>query len=278
MKIISRVVGYFSRLHKLLGFRSALIFFAYYLLYKIKKPKGDYHKIPIGPFNFYFTSLKQFAGLFMEIFFKEYYYLGKTDRPIEAIDCGANIGVSLLYIKLRAPYARVKCFEPNPAARAILEKNVRENDWEKEVFVYPYALGKIKGHAEFFVDKNEDTSYGASLSKYLGAKRPITSFTVETDLLSNYIAGPVDFLKIDIEGAEFDVLEDLAKKNKMADISEIQLEYHYQPEFFPRPLFEMWQFLESTGFRVYVKDTAKSNSPGSKDAVRAHMIYASRNS
>lgn len=275
--MISRVIGYFSYLRKLLGFRATLIFSFYYIIYKSGIIRPKIGRIPVGPVNFYFTSIKQFAGLFMEIFFKKYYYLEKTDLPIEAIDCGANIGVSLLYIKLMAPNARVRCFEPNPSALAILKKNIQANGWEKDVVVYPYALGKIKGKAEFFVDRDERTSYGASLNKYMAGKRPLISFTVDTDCLSDYILGPIDFLKIDIEGAEFDVLEDLAEKNKMSSISQIQMEYHYHPEFFSRSLAEVLKFLEAAGFRTTVKATKKPHSVAGKDSLSAYMVYASRN-
>lgn len=263
-------------MRKLLGFRAAVIFCSYYLFYKTGIVKRKYYKIPVGPVSFYFTSLKQFAGLFMEIFFKEYYYLKKTNLSIEAIDCGANIGVSLLYIKLMAPNARVKCFEPNPAALAILKKNIQVNDWEKDVIVYPCALGKTKGQAEFFVDQDEPTSYGASLNKYLAAKRPLNSFPVDIVCLSDYIKGPIDFLKIDIEGAEFDVLEDLSEKNKMASISQIQLEYHHHPEFFPKPLSEMLEILEHAGFQTKVRVVKESHSVESKNSLSASMVYGWR--
>lgn len=67
------------------------------------------------------------------------------------IDCGANIGVSLLYIKIRAPRARVSCFEPNPAARAVIEKNITANNLEKDVQIFPYALGKKKVRQNFLL-------------------------------------------------------------------------------------------------------------------------------
>jgi len=274
--MILRIAGYFSYLRKLLGFRAAAVFSAYYVFYKSRILRPKFYRIPVGPINFHFTSVKQFAGLFAEIFFKEYYYLEKTDLPIETIDCGANIGVSLLYIKLMAPKARVKCFEPNPAALAVLKENIKENGWEKEVSAYPYALAKTKGGADFFIERDEKTSYGASLFEYMAGKRPLVSFAVNTDCLSNYIMGPVDFLKMDIEGGEFDVLEDLSEKNKMADISKIQLEYHYNPEFSRRSLAEMLKFLESAGFRTTVKATKEPHSVIGKDSPHAYMVYAWR--
>lgn len=264
---MTRLFGYFSSVRKLLGLRAALVFSAYYGLYTSHVLRPALYRMPVGPYNFYCASIKQFAGLFMEIFLQHYYALEKTDAPIRVIDCGANIGVSLLYIKLMAPHAHVKCFEPNPSACEILEKNIKANGWGDAITVYPYALAKTKGVAELYIDRDRERNSGASLSKYLAQKRQLDAISVNTVCLSDYIDGPVDFLKMDIEGAEFDVLEDLAEKNKLASISQIQLEYHYHPEFFPRPLSDMLALLERAGFQTKTKATSSS---------RASMVYAWR--
>ncbi|OGN33166.1 MAG: hypothetical protein A3I39_03000 [Candidatus Yanofskybacteria bacterium RIFCSPLOWO2_02_FULL_47_9b] len=271
--MILRFIGYFLYLRKLIGFPATVIFSFYYVVYKSGIIRPKIGMIPVGPIDFYFTSVKQFAGLFMEIFLKQYYYLKKTDLPIKVIDCGANIGVSLLYIKLMAPNAQVKCFEPNPAALAILNKNIQANGWGKDVSVRPYALGKTKGRAEFFVDRDEATSYGASLSKYMAGKHALVSFPVQIDRLSDYISGPIDFLKVDIEGAEFDVLEDLSENNKLADISQIQFEYHYHPKFFPKPLSEILEILKQAGFQTKIKEVKNPNLIARKDFLSASMVY-----
>ncbi len=268
---------YFSRVKRLIGFRGAVIFSFYYVWYASGIVRPKLCKIPVGSFIFYAPSIRQFAGLFMEIVIREYYYLDGTTQSIEAIDCGANIGVSLLYIKLRAPNSKVKCFEPNPAALEILRKNITENGWEEDVVVYPYALAKAKGEADFFIERDEATSFGASLSRGMAGKRPLVSFKVRTERLSDYVSKPVDFLKIDIEGGEFDVLEDLAAAGKLNAISQIQMEYHYHPEFFQRRLSELLVFLEKEGFRIAVKATAEPHALLGSDRAHAYMVYAWRN-
>ena len=233
--------------------------------------------VPVGSYVFYFPSLSYFEGLFTEIFFKETYYLSQTNKPILVIDCGANIGVSLLYIKTRAPYARVICFEPNPAARAVLEKNIEKNGWVGEVNVFPYALGKAKGTVDFFVDVADETSSGGSVAHFLKKKnQKFNSYTVEVDTLSGYIDGHVDFLKIDIEGSEFDVLEELASRQKLQHIAAIQLEYHYMPKFFTRPLSEILVLLESEGFTTFVESNTPSHAIVGYDTSHTYMIFAWR--
>lgn len=273
-----RFFGYFSRLRALIGFRAACIFALAHIVNNIHPPHtGRLARIPVGSYVFYFPSLSYFEGLFTEIFFKETYYLAYTHKPIQVIDCGANIGVSLLYIKTRAPHARVTCFEPNPAARAILKENIAANGWSNDVQVFPYALGKKKGTVDFFVDEKEATSSGGSTASHLRDKnRGLNSYAVEVDTLSHYIENDIDFLKIDIEGPEFDVLEELAAQQKLRSVAAIQLEYHYIPGFFTRKLSEMLALLESEGFRTFVESNTPPHAIVGRDARHTYMIFAWR--
>lgn len=273
-----RFIGYFSQLRALIGFTSACVFALAHIRNKIFPPrKGKLACIPVGPYIFYFPSPAYFEGLFGEIFFKETYYLSPTHEPIRVIDCGANIGVSLLYIKIRAPHAHVVCFEPNPAARAVLEKNIAANHWGKEVTVFPYALGKKKGSVEFFVENTVATSSGGSVSSYAKKKgRTLNAYMVDTDTLSTYITVPIDFLKIDIEGGEFDVLEELIVHNKLLHVAQVQLEYHYIPGSFTRTLSEMLILLETHGFHTFVKSTAPAHQMINRDDMYTYMIFAWR--
>ena len=273
-----RVIRYFSRLRALLGFRAACAFSWAHIWNKINPPRdGKLASVPVGAYMFYFPSLAYFEGLFTEIFFKETYYLASTQKAIQVIDCGANIGVSLLYIKIRAPHARVLCFEPNPAARAVLEKNIAANGWGKEVRVFPYALGKTKGSTEFFVEGQEATSSGGGVARHIKKKGQIlNAYTVDVDVLSAYITSAIDFLKIDIEGGEFDVLEELIMHNKLQHVAQLQLEYHYIPGFFTRPLQEMTSLLETQGFHTFVRSTAPPHQVIGRDIMQTSMIFARR--
>jgi FkbM family methyltransferase len=273
-----RFISYFPQLRGIIGFRATCAFALAHIRNKISPPReGKLARVSVGSYVFYFPSLAYFEGLFTEIFFKETYYLAPTQETIRVIDCGANIGVSLLYIKIRAPQARVRCFEPNPAARAVLEKNIGANNWEKEVQVFPYALGKKKGVANFFVEGTVATSSGGSVANHLEKRgRALDSYTVEVDMLSQYINEPVNLLKIDIEGSEFDVLEELAAKNKLRSVALIQLEYHYIPRFFTRTLSEILVLLESEGFHTFVQSAMLPHQIIGHNDMRTCMVFAWR--
>ena len=273
-----RYIGYFPQLRTIIGFKAACVFALAHIGNTINPPRaGKLAHIPVGPYVFCFSSLAYFEAGFTEIFFKETYYLAKTNEPIRVIDCGANIGVSLLYIKLRAPKARVQCFEPNPAARAVLEKNIAVNKWGKDVQVFPYALGKEKGTVDFFIEDNEVTGSGGSVAHHQKNKsHGLNSYTVNVDTLSHYIDGTIDFLKIDIEGSEFDVLEELVAAQKLHSVAALQLEYHYIPGFFMRPLSEMLSLLESAGFHTFVESNTPPHCVVGRDIWHTYMIFAWR--
>lgn len=273
-----KYIDYFSQLRMIVGFKAACAFTLAHMWNKIIPPHdGKLARVPVGPYVFYFPSLDYFVGLFTEIFFKETYYLAPTNEPIQAIDCGANIGMSLLYIKIRAPRARVMCFEPNPAARAVLEKNIAANNWGEEVQVLPYALGKKKGTVDFFVEGDEATSSGGSTGRHQKNKnRGLNSYTVDVDTLSHHIDGTINLLKIDIEGSEFDVVEELVAEKRLRSVGALQLEYHYIPGFFTRPLSEMLTLLESEGFHTFVESNTPPHRVVGRDAWHNYMIFAWR--
>lgn len=276
MNSIHRFFGDFLSLYKFAGFISAGMFAVQYSVYRWMLPRKKMYKITLKGVHFYFPSIKDF-GDFAGIFFNEYYYLPRSERSISAIDCGSNVGISLVYIKIQCPNARVVCFEPNPAARVFLKRTIAANGWEKEVTIQPYALGKTKGTANFFVDRNIDTSSGASLTHFLeGYNQPTVVLPVQVEQLSTFIEAPVDFLKIDIEGAEFEVLEELILNNKLKQVASIQLEHHYHQGFLERPLSDMLKLLESAGFKTAVQATLRPSVLIGRTNMTAYMVYAWR--
>ncbi len=275
-----RFIGYFSQLESLIGFKATCVFTLQHILNKINPPRdGQLAHVQIGPYVCHFPSTAFFEGQFTEIFFKETYYLEPTREQIQAIDCGANIGVSLIYIKTRAPNARVICFEPNPSARKVLEENVEANGWGKDVHIFPFALGNKKGVVDFFVENKESTSTSGSVAEHHKNKgSKLNSYTVSVDVLSHYINRNIDFLKIDIEGAEFDVIEELASQNKLAMISAIQLEYHHIPGFSTHPISQMLSVLEANGFNTFVESNTLPHNVIGHDTWHTYMLFAWRNS
>ena len=81
----------------------------------------------------------------------------------------------------------------------------------------------------------------------IGGKE-IEKYNVPAVLLSDYIDRDVDLLKIDIEGAENLVMDDLVATGKMTFIKEMIMEYHHDVTNEHRSLAAMLHLLENNNF------------------------------
>jgi FkbM family methyltransferase len=150
------------------------------------------------------------------------HYRFDTDNPAPVIfDCGSNIGLSIAYFHHRHPGARIIGFEPDPAAFAALADNTAALP---NVQVINAALARDEGETDLWYTPGTDGSLTRSIIARRGGpeRRP-----VRTVRLSDWITGPVDFLKLDVEGAEHDVLSDLVETGAITCLRRMTIEYHH---------------------------------------------------
>jgi len=116
-----------------------------------------------------------------------------------AVDIGANIGLYTLAMARRVgPHGRVFAFEPAPANFALLTRNVESNGYSAIVTACRTAITDRSGLARFTLNV-----HNAGMHR-LASEGAIE---VETARLDDLLAGQrVDFVKIDVEGAEVAVL------------------------------------------------------------------------
>lgn len=137
-------------------------------------------------------------------------YLRESMRPGECtLDIGAHIGVYALQIaRWTAPCGRVIAFEPNPQTAEILRRHVAMNGLEPSVQVEQVALGRAPGSSSFFGAAGSGTSR-------LGMPNPesrepgMTELTVQLQTVDAYCVAHAidpDWMLVDVEGYEFDVL------------------------------------------------------------------------
>jgi FkbM family methyltransferase len=179
----------------------------------------------------------------VEIFADEIY---KISLPGNAtiIDCGANIGLSVLYLKQNHPDAKVIAFEPDAINFELLQKNVKT-----------FGLTNVELRREAVWNKNEVLHFnnaGSQASRISDQNND--SVEVEAIRLRDIIDKKIDFLKIDIEGAEYDVLVDIADKLHL--VESLFVEYH--GKFHQnKELIELLSIINSNGFIFYIQEAAK---------------------
>jgi FkbM family methyltransferase len=120
------------------------------------------------------------------------------------IDIGANIGSFSLYASYHG--ATVYAIEPEPHNLEALKKNIKLNNKEDSVYVCPYAISDYKGTAVI-----SDEGGGATIvdDGIFGAEVEVMPLDMFFDL---YHIKEVDVLKIDVEGAEPEIILGASKE------------------------------------------------------------------
>lgn len=124
-----------------------------------------------------------------------------------AYDVGANIGLVSLLLALHRPGGkRVHSFEPEPVNYGRLLRNIELNGLEDRISAHRAALGAEEGEAELFVRPGAGEGRH-SLASADGSKGSIRVPVTTVAGFARDSGDPPDFLKIDVEGAEGQVLQ-----------------------------------------------------------------------
>jgi len=199
-----------------------------------------------------------------ELFVNGAYAFDATQRNPRIIDAGANIGLSVLFFKSRYPDARILAIEPEPGTFAHLQRVLATNGLG-DVALVNVAVGDPPGVAVFYSDPDTGGSISASLVPALGgAQRQ----EVPVVRLSTLIDGPVDFLKLDVEGAEYAVVRDLIATGQIALVREAVIEYHPVATEPDEPA-NLMRALREAGMTVEVESTNAGARTGVLRARRA---------
>lgn len=213
---------------------------------RMRKEKGPLYttlfgkKMKITNFFWYIHGLN-------EIFLDETYrFYSEKDTPL-ILDCGANIGLSTIYFKKLFPKSKIISFEADKNIAEILSSNLLSfgiNDVK--------IVDKAVWTEDTILEFKSDGAVGGQIVKgEEGANK------IKATRLKEYLNTEIDFLKIDIEGAEYDILMDCA--DRLINVKNIFIEYH---SFLKneQKLDEILLILKKSGFKYYIKE-AWNNMP-----------------
>lgn len=150
------------------------------------------------------------------------------------IDIGANCGVVSIILAKQNPLSTIYSFEPDPSAFELLKQNVLANQLTN-IHIFNYAVSK-KGVSELELCKHPEYSGGnttysdkSSFSSFFGKNREITTVIIPSisldDIFNMHNIDIVELLKIDCEGAEYDILYD-SHQFKTRKIKNMVGEFH----------------------------------------------------
>ena len=193
--------------------------------------------------NFKFRCKNDDRSTISEIFILEIYNKYTINETDIIVDAGANIGEFTLLAASQAKKGMVYAIEPNKEANELLLANIASNNLTN-VKTFDVALDSKDGIRNFYI------SHGTN-SNFFYKTRDDKNILVKTITLKHFIENnaikKIDLLKMDIEGAEFDVLMNTSKE-ELRKIYKIILEFHNISD--GKNDKKLKYFLEKNGFQV----------------------------
>jgi FkbM family methyltransferase len=237
----------------------------------LKRYDSKNRSATIVGFKMRFLDYGILCYLYNEIFLgNEYFFTAENDNPY-IIDCGSNIGMSIFYFKMLYPHSRILAFEPGEETFVCLEENVKNNNLLNSVQVHKAALLNREGTVEFFYDPSKLSSLVMSTKQ---ERLPKHRRSVEATLLSKHIDEEVDFLKIDIEGVELEVIEELSNSGKLSYVKQMIIEYHHHIIRESDDFSRMLSILEDSGFGYQIESHLRR--PLKREQFQDILVYAYR--
>jgi FkbM family methyltransferase len=230
------------------------------------------HETRLGAFKVRYLDAASFRIVAFEVFVKaDYFFRASHDAPV-ILDCGANIGLATLFFKRLYPKAHVYAFEADPTTAEVLRLNVEQNQL-RDVTVSNMLLTDHEGSEKFYVAAGTPGSLmmSAVASRFSSDSMEIS---VPAGKLSTHIDGPIDLLKLDVEGSELAVIRDLVASGKIHQIARIISEYHHKIENERSRLAGFLSLLEETGFEYHID--AKIDLTGDGKGFQDILIHAYR--
>lgn len=158
-------------------------------------------------------------------------FLFENRKDVKIFDIGANVGELTFLLNKFLPYSEIYSFEPNPITCQILQEKFKNmtnihvskigfSSKEEAGNLYTYRDDKISQHASVIKEVFTDLHHTNS----------IISFEVKLKTLDSYVfkknITKIDYLKIDTEGYELDILKGGLNFIKSGGISIIQFEFN----------------------------------------------------
>jgi FkbM family methyltransferase len=199
----------------------------------------------IGDLQFYYRRPYELLKTYREIFGAEIYRFTTNEANPIILDCGANIGLASVYFKSLYPTATIIAFEPDASNREIFQKNITANQLEG-ITIQAEAIWIKDGFIQFESAATEASKISENATNTVSV--PCIDFKKMLEQFSQ-----IDFLKMDIEGAEFEVLKHCS--NSLHHVKNIFLEYHgYTSK--PEELSTLLSILSAQGFTYYIRNAA----------------------
>lgn len=193
------------------------------------------------------------------------------------LDIGAHIGLfAVVAGQLTGPGGKVFAFEPAPSTNALLKKTVSINNMGAVIEPRNEAMGKENGKTTFYVSDGEADNSNSLVSYKEDRKLhgiDITILTIDGFVQQKNLSR-VNFMKIDVEGAEYDAIRGGSTTFK-------NLRPYCILAIHPEPiaakgdqLEDIYDFVFNLGYKITFEDKEMSREAfcANKEMIDLHLI------
>lgn len=152
----------------------------------------------------------------------------RQPTPRVIFDLGGHIGVFSVWVRQLFPQAQVVALEPNPDNYRLLTKNLTENGLETKTVAIPGAVTATNQEVELFLARHNNAHSLVRGGESVSDQSIRVAGHALKSLVAKYAPDGDYAFKMDIEGAEYDVLE--ASREVVARARFVVMEWHFRPE------------------------------------------------
>jgi FkbM family methyltransferase len=177
------------------------------LLLKIvsRLPKQPGHLPLVYPRCNVATGGSSIASLYSDVFCRESY---ASPKPLPAapriIDAGGHLGMASLYFLQRYPSCHLTTLEPNPTLAALLRQTL--SGYGPQVVLLEAALSTSNGTSQFHITSDNLFNVTGGIDNREAPDRAVTRLVVPQVDARDVLREPVDLMKLDVEGHEYELL------------------------------------------------------------------------
>lgn len=167
-------------------------------------------------------ELEVLVGIFEHREYADYFPFYKNAT---IVDIGAHYGYFSIFAKLNSgKESKIISIEPNKENYKRFLQNIQSNNIEN-IRPLNFAIADKSGHAQLYKGANKNSSILSNYSLINSSISEAVEAKTLEDIIQEQGLSTIDFLKIDCEGAEYDILENLPKA-VFDKITTISMEFH----------------------------------------------------
>ena len=171
------------------------------------------------------------------------------------VDIGANIGLHTLNMaRIVGNTGQVFAFEPDPSNFKILEKNVKINNYQN-IILEQRAVGDKHERTTLYQSDHPGMHRIFPQTKQAKGQVKVELISLDKYFIDSNLADRINFIKIDVEGLEFSVLQGM--KNILKNNKKIRILFEFMPKNIMEAGFtpiELLNYLISHNFKLYCID------------------------